>query len=380
MTAWAHNLMAYIESANLLLQKGDRSGASIETAKAAELLFIEAKNADNSVTKKKLMLRASQLLETSLLLRGEIKSKNLPGKQLSDKPQKHSVKSQPQEVQHVTKEEDDKPVFSRGSTLTFADVAGLDEVKSTLMQRLVLPFRFPEKLAIYGLATGGGMLFYGPPGTGKTLLARAVAGELGLPFYLIKSSEVLSQYYGQSTKNLALLFEQAREEPAGACIFFDEIDSLAKNRTDDTFGATLQVLTQLLQELDGVGGRDARLVFLAATNTPWALDEAILRPPRFCEKCYVPLPDEPARRAMFELGLRGCPVEVDWGLSELAAASEGLSGADIINVCERAKLIPFTEAIRTGIDRPINADDFKKAMQNIKPSVNQELLKKYQNW
>ncbi|MDR2641315.1 MAG: ATP-binding protein [Planctomycetaceae bacterium] len=378
MTSWADTLTTYIEHANSQLQKGDRNGASIETAKAAELLFVEAKKAANTNMKKNLTLRATQLLETSLLLRGEIK-KNLPDKQSHNKqqiPQKNNTKSQSQ----LEKDEEEKPIFSRGSTLAFTDVAGLVDVKNTLLQRIVLPFRFPDKLAIYGLTSGGGMLFYGPPGTGKTLLARAVAGELGLPFYLIKSSEILSQYYGQSTKNLAALFEQARNEPNGACIFFDEIDSLAKKRNDDTHGATLQVLTQLLQELDGVSGRRAKLVFLAATNTPWLLDEAILRPPRFCEKCYVPLPDEPARLAMFELGLKNCPVDSDLVFDELVEASEGLSGAEIINICERAKLIPFTEAIQTGKDRAVNNNDFKKAMQNIKPGINPNSLQKYKDW
>jgi transitional endoplasmic reticulum ATPase len=385
MTSWTNKLNAHIEQANLLLQKGDRNGASIDLAKASELLFVEAKNAATANAKKKMALQASQLLETSLLLRGEIKSKlKSPNQQNSHKTK---ISNQPNRVENLlsakkneNENEDDKPAFSRGSTLTFADVAGLAEIKETLMQRVVLPFRFPDKLAKYGLKSGGGMLLYGPPGTGKTLLARAVAGELKLPFYLIKSSEILSQYYGQSTKNLAELFEQARNESNGACIFFDEIDSIAKKRTDDTHGATLQVLTQLLQELDGVSGRSEKLVFLAATNTPWTLDEAILRPPRFCEKCYIPLPDEPARLAMFEIGLKNCPVDSDLDFNNLASESAGLSGADIINICERAKLIPFTEAIQTGIDRPVNKNDFKKATQNIKPSVNKELLKKYNCW
>ncbi|MDR2756078.1 MAG: ATP-binding protein [Planctomycetaceae bacterium] len=382
MNSWADKLNAHIEQANLLLQKGNRNGAAIDMVKASELLFIEAKNTTDSKTKKKMVLQASQLLETSLLLRGEIKTKQQSSNQQNS--HKTKISNQPKHTENLqsakNENEDEKTIFSRGSTLTFADVAGLSEVKETLMQRVVLPFRFPDKLAKYGLKSGGGMLFYGPPGTGKTLLARAVAGELGLPFYLIKSSEILSQYYGQSTKNLAELFEQARNESNGACIFFDEIDSIAKKRTDETHGATLQVLTQLLQELDGVSGRSEKLVFLAATNTPWTLDEAILRPPRFCEKCYVPLPDEPARLAMFEIGLKNCPVDSDLDVNNLIAESDGLSGAEIINICERAKLIPFTEAIQTGVDRPVNANDFKKATQNQKPSVNKELLKKYNNW
>jgi SpoVK/Ycf46/Vps4 family AAA+-type ATPase len=224
------------------------------------------------------------------------------------------------------------------------------------------------------------MLLYGPPGTGKTLLARAVAGELGLPFFVIKSPEVLSQYYGQSEKQLAELFDNARNEPDGAVVFLDEIDALGAKRTEQMNEASRRLLTQLLQELDGVGGRSEKLVFLAATNEPWLLDAALLRPPRFCEKCYIPLPDGPARRMLFNMSLKECPLDSGVSMESLVARSDGLSGADIVNVCERAKVIPFCESINTGIDRPITANDFGQAMQNVRPSVSVELLKRFEEW
>jgi transitional endoplasmic reticulum ATPase len=262
--------------------------------------------------------------------------------------------------------------------LTFADIAGLDTVKETLMQRVVFPLRFPEKLEKYGITGGGGMLLYGPPGTGKTLLVRAVAGELGLPFFVIKSSEMLSQYYGQSEKQLAELFADARSQPNGAVVFLDEIDALGAKRTEQMNEASRRVLNQLLQELDGVDGRSAKLVFFAATNEPWLLDAALLRPPRFCERCYVPLPDAPARKVLFEIGLRNCPVDKDVIPERLAYLSEGLSGADIANICERAKLIPFCESIRTGQDRSLSRQDFDEAMKNAQPSVTAETVRRHE--
>jgi transitional endoplasmic reticulum ATPase len=253
-------------------------------------------------------------------------------------------------------------------------------VKQTLLQRIIYPMRYPEKLKKYQIRTGGGMLLYGPPGTGKTLLARAVAGELGLPFFVIKSSEVLSQYYGQSEKQLADLFDEARRQPQGAVIFLDEIDALGAKRTEQMNEASRRVINQLLQELDGVGGRSEKLVFLAATNEPWLLDAALLRPPRFCEKCHIPLPDDAARHVLFNIALKDCPLDDDVSVEILVARSHGLSGADIVNVCERAKVIPFCESINTGIDRPITAADFNEAMRDVRPSVNAELLQRFEQW
>lgn len=360
---WSERLRDLLDHANLTLGRGDRAAAADAMLRAAELLFLQAKKADDVEEKKRLLKRGTELLETSVRLAEETSTDSATK---SDHPAKNALGT--------------TSTGTSGKTLTFADIAGLDSVKETLFQRVVFPLRYPEKLVKYGITGGGGMLLYGPPGTGKTLLVRAVAGELGLPFFVIKSSEVLSQYYGQSEKQLADLFAEARSQPDGAVVFLDEIDALGAKRTEQMNEASRRVLNQLLQELDGVDGRSGKLVFFAATNEPWLLDAALLRPPRFCERCYVPLPDAQARRVLFEMGLRNCPIDGEVTPDLLAARSEGLSGADIANICERAKLIPFCESIRTGKDRPISQRDFDEAMKNVQASVTADSVRRYENW
>ena len=275
-------------------------------------------------------------------------------------------------------DEDAPPKFQpKESTLTFGDIAGLDSVKETCLD-YVRTIQHIELARQRGLKTGGVMLFFGPPGTGKTMLARAVAGELGLPFYIAKCSELLSKYYGESTKNLASLFEQARTEEKGAVVFFDEIDNLARKRTGRTHGASLQILTQLLTELDGADSNNAKLVFLAATNFPWQLDDALMS--RIKEKCYVPLPDAPARKVIIEMSLSKGPVADDVDVDDLTARTDGLGGREITNMCERAKLIAFRDVVKNGIDRGVNATDFVIAVENVRPSVGEKELWQYEEW
>ena len=355
---WSTLLSEIMDRANLSLQQDKRHAAAACMAQASELLFLQARKSDTMDDKERFVKRAGQLLDASLALRGDVES-----------PEKNPAASATATVMPQS-----------GKGLIFADIAGLDGVKQTLVQRIIYPMRHPEKLQKYQIRTGGGMLLYGPPGTGKTLLARAVAGELALPFFVIKSSEVLSQYYGQSEKQLADLFAEARSQQNGAVVFLDEIDALGAKRTDYMNEASRRVINQLLQELDGVGGRSEKLVFLAATNEPWLLDAALLRPPRFCEKCYIPLPDSTARRVLFKMSLKDCPLDHGVSIERFVAKSDGLSGADIVNVCERAKVIPFCESITTGIDRPITDDDFDVAMRDVRPSVKATLLKRFEDW
>ena len=358
---WPTLLNEIMDHANLSLQRGNRQAAATCMAQASELLFLQARKSETLDDKHRFVKRAGQLLDASLALRGDVQSSETPDKQ-------------------ATSTATSTIMPQSGKGLDFTNIAGLDEVKQTLLQRIIYPMRHPKKLEHYDIHAGGGMLLYGPPGTGKTLLARAVAGELSLPFFVIKSSEVLSQYYGQSEKQLAELFDNARNEPNGAVVFLDEIDALGAKRTEQMNEASRRVITQLLQELDGVSDRSEKLVFLAATNEPWLLDDALLRPPRFGEKCYIPLPDSAARHVLFRMSLKNCPLDHDVSIETLAAWSNGLSGADIANVCERAKVIPFCESITTGIDRSITADDFEIAMRDVRPSVSEELLKRFESW
>ncbi len=368
--SWPELLRQQLDLAERVLQRGDRQKASHELALAAEFLFLQAKKSKNIDEKQNLVKRATEILQTSVRLRGD------------DVPDDSAGKMVPpyREAAQKTDEESAAASGLPAKTITLSDVAGLDSVKETLSLRVIYPLRHPEKLKQYGISGGGGMLLFGPPGTGKTLLVRAVAGELGLPFYVIKSSEILSQYYGQSEKQLADLFAEARRQPDGAIVFLDEIDAIGAKRTETMNEASRRVLTQLLQELDGVDGRSGKLVFFAATNEPWLLDSALLRPPRFCEKCYVPLPDAAARKVLFQLSLRNCLVDEPLSLENLVAQTENFSGADIVNLCERAKLIPFREAIQTGQDRSLALQDFVRALEDMKPSVTEANLRRYEEW
>ena len=374
-------LLGAIDAANGALDRHDRWTAAEHYSRASELLFRQVGLSNSVEEKVELATRARQLLDTAASLRGETVSAS------SATSTAAGSEAKPQATPGRDRTSTDRGKDSSGATrrldtgITFADVAGLNEVKEVLKLRVIYPMQQPEKLAKYGLEMGGGMLLFGPPGTGKTMVAKAVAGELALPFFAVKPSQILSQYYGQSEKQLADMFDEVRTHSDGAVIFFDEIDAIgtARNR-EGASEPSRRLLNQLLQELDGVHGRPKGLLFLAATNEPWLLDEALLRPPRFTEKCYIPLPDEPARRLLLELRLRECPVEANLDVNRFVDRTEGYSGADLVNLCERAKLIPYRESVLEGIDRPLSVADLEKALNHVRPSVSSESLRRYQDW
>jgi len=362
-------LLGLVDAANGALDRHDGRAAAECYARASQLLFAQVAASSRLEDKVQFARRAQQLLSTAAALRGE-SGEAAPTSQALAEASGPPQPAGRTEQRHRLK-----------TGVTFADIAGLEEVKETLRLRVIYPMRNPEKLAKYGLQMGGGMLLFGPPGTGKTMVARAVAGELDLPFFAVRSSEILSKYFGESEKHLAALFDEVRICTTGAVVFVDEIDAIGAAR--DREGASepaRRVLNQLLQELDGVRGRPAGLLFLAATNEPWLLDEALLRPPRFTEKCYLPLPEAPARRLLLELRLRDCPLADDIRLDHLAARTEGYSGADLVNLCERAKLIPYRESVESGSDRPLACADLDEALRRVRPSVSPESLRKYEQW
>ena len=346
-----------VDAANRALDRNDRQGAIVNYARASELLFQQAGKSTNAAQKISLANRAKSLLATVQALKGAAGEADAGG------PDEKTGGASRQ----VT------------SGMAFDDVAGLEDVKETLRLRVVYPLKHPEKMERYGLQAGGGMLLFGPPGTGKTMIARALAGELSLPFFAVKPSEMLSKYVGESEKIMAELFQQVRGHAQGAVVFIDEIDAIGADRSEASEHSR-RLLTQLLQELDGVHGRPKGLLFLAATNEPWLLDQALLRPPRFSEKCYVPLPDQPARRLLIQLQLRSCPLAGDVNWDELAERTGGYSGADLVGVCERAKQIPFREAVLNGLDRPLSEADLRTALDHVKPSVSPDSVRRYEEF
>ncbi len=258
-------------------------------------------------------------------------------------------------------------VSERGET-TFADVGGLDGIKEMIRMKIVLPFQKPELFKAYGKRQGGGILLYGPPGCGKTLLARATAGECDAAFVNVAIESVLDMWFGESEKKLAGVFEAARRR-APAVLFLDEVEAIGGSRqlARNSPGKTL--VNQLLSEMDGVAKSNDRLLVMAATNAPWHVDPALRRPGRFDRVLFVPPPDRAARMEILRLHLRERPVGPDVDLSDLAKRTELFSGADLLELVERAVEAPLREALQSGTSRPVNRADFKTALETTRPTT-----------
>jgi len=244
--------------------------------------------------------------------------------------------------------------------ITFNDVAGLEGVKNDL-QEIVEFLKAPEKFTRLGGRVPKGVLLMGPPGTGKTLLARAVAGEAGVPFFSISGSEFIQMFVGVGASRVRDMFKTAKE--ASPCILFiDEIDAVGRVRGAGLGGGhdeREQTLNQILSEMDGFSQTEAVIV-LAATNRPDVLDPALLRPGRFDRHITVDRPNQRARVAIFKVHTRDVPLAADVSLERLAAGTVGLTGADIRNLVNEAALW----ATRNGKDK-VDMEDFEFARDKI---------------
>ena len=233
---------------------------------------------------------------------------------------------------------------------TFADVGGLADVKEAIHRTIILPYQRPDLYERYGRRAGGGVLLFGPPGCGKTLLARATAGECGLPFFNVRIEDVLDPYIGVSEGNLHAAFEAARS--AAPCVLFlDELDAVAYARRKQSGAGARALVDQLLQELDAIGSDNAQLLVLAATNAPWDVDDALKRPGRFDRLVFVPPPDLAARTKILDLHLADPPTAPDLQLGAVAERTPLFSGADLRNLAERAVYLAIDQTLREGGDK-----------------------------
>ena len=266
-------------------------------------------------------------------------------------------------------------------SIRFDDIAGLEDVKEQIRVKMIYPFTHAEQAKKYRIRTGGGILLYGPPGTGKTMIAKAVAGELDATFFAIAPSEILNKWVGESEKNIRKLFDAARR-CARAVIFIDEVEALTPPRRDGESGGVMQrVVPQILNELDGFDRKaDHHLLFMGATNEPWNIDSAMLRPGRLDEKIYVGLPDTAARRKILEMNLVDVPLEQDVVLDKLTTRLEGYSGADIAYACRKVAEETFLDSVERKIDRSIGAPDFDRVLLKLKPSVSRVDLDRFKKF
>lgn len=261
------------------------------------------------------------------------------------------------------------PIEPEQEIVTLADVGGLDNVKKRLNESFLEPMKNAEIAKAFGKTLRGGLLLYGPPGCGKTFIARAIAGELGARFMSIVMTDILDAHIGETEKNLKAVFDEARSETP-TVLFLDEIDALGMKRTSLSGSAAWlrQMVNQLLVELDSMAGNNDGLYVLAATNYPWDLDEALLRPGRLDRTILVTPPDAPAREAILHYHLKNRPLAgID--LRKLSAATEDFSGADLQHLAVTAAEKAMMQSISAGEVLPINMSHMETALTEIKPSA-----------
>ncbi len=271
-----------------------------------------------------------------------------------------------------------REVMVQVPNIGWADIGGLDDAQLKLKEGVELPLKNPEAFHKLGIRSAKGFLLYGPPGTGKTLLAKAVAKEAEANFISIKSSDLLSKWYGESEQQIARLFARARQV-APCVIFIDEIDSLVPARGMGGGGGepqvTSRVVNTILAEMDGMEELQS-VVLIGATNRPALVDPALLRPGRFDELVYVGTPDEAGREHILGIHTSKMPLADDVSLRDVAARTERFTGADLEDVVRRAGLTAIRK--RGAEVEQVRREDFEDALEDSRATVTEEMEAEYE--
>lgn len=279
------------------------------------------------------------------------------------------------------------------SSITWDDIGGLEETKREIKAAYGLTLaRKPEGVRLTGWEK---ILFYGPPGTGKTLLAAATSNGLDATFFNVKVSDLLSKYFGASTRLIAALYRHARKL-SPSVVFLDEFDALSVPRGEGDSGAERRVVSTMLAELDGLSSKDsgAYVLSIGATNVPWLVDRALLS--RFEKEIYVPLPDEAARRRIFEINLQGKGYQTSVSLDSLVKQTERFSGRELDRVCREAVTRMVREMnpdligeVDKGLEaveqyeiqvRALTEADFAWALRVVQPETSRADLDRFEEW
>ncbi|HEX7877519.1 MAG TPA: CDC48 family AAA ATPase [Sphingobium sp.] len=268
-----------------------------------------------------------------------------------------------------------REVMVQAPNIGWSDIGGLDDAQMRLKEGVELPLKDPDAFRRLGIRPAKGFLLYGPPGTGKTLLAKAVAREAQANFIATKSSDLLSKWYGESEQQIARLFARARQV-APTVIFIDELDSLVPARGNGLGEpqVTERVVNTILAEMDGLEELQS-VVVIGATNRPTLLDPALLRPGRFDELIYVPVPDRAGRRRILTIHTGKMPLADDVDLDSLAERTERFTGADLEDLVRRAGLVALRQSLSV---EKVSQAHFEAALEETRASVTQEMEQEYE--
>ena len=355
---------------------GQWESARVYLLEAARAMVTLSKEAQGEELREGRQAMAQRLLELARDCESAAKDNRKPQTVRRSAPSNSSAPASEAEGEQSAKQW----ILREKPSLRFTDVAGLEDVKQDIRLKMIYPFEHADLAERFGIRAGGGILLYGPPGTGKTMLARATAGEIDATFFRISPADVLSKWVGEAEQNIKKLFDAAAAEPR-SIIFIDEIEALVPARRDEGSSVMQRVVPQILQGVEGFDKKAGRpILLMGATNVPWQLDPAMLRPGRFDEKVYIPLPDLASRRAMLDIYMGKRPVASDVNLDALAQRLDGYSGADIRYVCDRAATVPFLQSVASGQEGQITVGIIDDVLHDTPPSVTAEMLKKFDHW
>ena len=385
----------YKEIAEKAMENEDYPTAADAFLKAGRAIGKLARITENEKLKEKRLTLAKNYVQVGKELeKGIIPVKSKPKEyKTSEEVYGSTAESESEEEEGFEKYVEQNLVTTSG--ITWDDIGGLDSIKQTIKESVVLSIIEEKPEAI---KPWKGILLFGPPGTGKTLLAAATAGSLSATFFNVKVGQILSKYFGESSKLVSALYEVGRRK-APSIIFLDEFDSIALSRSGEVAESSRRVLSTLLSELDGLQDKDSDsyILTMAATNTPWDIDKAVLS--RFPKRIHIPLPDKEACREIIEIHTFKEGLEFNERILEQVAdeCTEKLfAGRDIATLCNNAiwsMVRSENPALSSLADKPVDAirkyklktrelriEDFEHSFETMESAVKERDLQKYERW